>query len=130
MNCARLKVCAAVISVASLSTLLSSTSRGATDPNTGKDLFLRRCSGCHSLDTDKEGPRLRGVFGRKAGSVAGFQYSDELRKSGILWDEATLGRWLEDTQRVVPANDMEFRVINATERAALIAYLKSLTGRP
>ena len=120
MSSIRLTVCGAVLGLVALA--------AATGPNPGKDLFVRRCSGCHSLDANKEGPRLRGVFGRKAGTVAGFPYSEELRKSGITWDAVTLDKWLENTESVVPSNDMEFRVTNPDERTALLAYLKSLTG--
>jgi cytochrome c2 len=57
-----------------------------TETSSGKDLFEKRCSGCHSLDRDKEGPRLAGVYGRAAGSVASFNYSDALKNSHITWD--------------------------------------------
>jgi cytochrome c len=79
------------------------------------------------VDSDKEGPRLRGVLGRKAGTVAGFPYSDALRKSGITWTEELLTKWLENPEALVGDNDMAFHVSNAEERAALVAYLKSLT---
>lgn len=92
----------------------------------GKELFVRRCSGCHSLDANKEGPRLRGVFGRKAASVQGFNYSDALQKKSIQWDEANLDKWLTDPDAMVPDTDMAFRVKDAEERKALIAYLKGL----
>jgi cytochrome c len=101
-------------------------SAATPDAAGGKELFFRRCSGCHSLDSEKEGPRLRGVFGRKAGSVPGFQYSDALRNSGIVWNEPSLNTWLEGPQALVPGNDMEFKVSNPDERTALIAYLQSL----
>ena len=105
-------------------------SRGApgTDAAAGKDVFAKRCSGCHSTDSNKEGPRLRGIVGRKAGSVPGFPYSDGLRNYGIIWNEELLVKWLENTQAVVKDNDMEFRVSNADERSAVVAYLKSLTN--
>jgi cytochrome c len=105
-----------------------SPGEAGTDPGAGKDLFARRCSGCHATDSNKEGPRLRGVVGRKAGTVAGFQYSDALRNSGITWTEDLLAKWLENPEVLVRDNDMEFRVSNGDERAALVAYLKSLTN--
>jgi len=74
----------------------------------GKALFEKRCSGCHALDRDKEGPRLGGVYGRTAGSVESFQYSDALKKSGIKWTEENLTKWLTDTEKLVPNNDMDF----------------------
>lgn len=96
------------------------------DVTVGKEVFSKRCSGCHAPDIDKSGPRLRGILNRKAGTVKGFLYSDELRASGISWDEKRLNQWLENPEAVVKGNDMEFRVSNADERASVIAYLKSL----
>jgi cytochrome c len=92
----------------------------------GKDLFARRCSGCHAPDLNKEGPRLRGVYGRKAGSAPGFAYSDALKKLAIRWDDASLDRWLSDPDSMAPETDMAFRLSDADERKAVIAYLKSL----
>ena len=91
----------------------------------GKALFEKRCSGCHALDRDKEGPRLGGVYGRTAGSVESFQYSDALKKSGIKWTEENLEKWLTDTEKLVPNNDMAFHVEKPDERAEIIAYLKN-----
>ena len=93
----------------------------------GKSLFEKRCSGCHALDADHEGPRLRGVFGRPAGKVKTFKYSDALQKARFTWDEAELDKWLTDTESVAPNNDMGFRVPKQEERAAIISYLKSLS---
>ena len=95
----------------------------------GKELFERRCGGCHSLDRDKEGPRLRGVYGRVAGSVDSFQYSEALKKSKITWTDATLDKWLTDTEKLGPDNDMSFHVEKPDERGEIIAYLKQNSGR-
>ena len=92
----------------------------------GKDLFEKRCTGCHSLDTAKEGPRLRGVYGRRAGRSPDFPYSDALKAAQFTWDETTLDKWLTDTEALVAGNDMAFRVSNKDERAKIIAYLKEL----
>ena len=92
----------------------------------GKDLFERRCSGCHSLDRDKEGPRLGGVYGRVSGSVPSFPYSDALKNAHVTWDAESLDKWLADPESVVPGNDMAFHVDSATERNEIIAYLKQL----
>ncbi len=93
----------------------------------GKETFEKRCTGCHSLDNEKTGPHLRGVYGRAAGSLPSFPYSDSLRKSGVTWDAATLDKWLSDPDAFVPDNDMAFRVASAQERAAVIDYLKRLS---
>ena len=72
----------------------------AQTPKSGKDLFESRCGGCHALDREKEGPRLAGVYGRTAGSVAGFQYSGALLKSKLIWKEETLEKWLADPGQI------------------------------
>ncbi len=101
------------------------TARTETGP-AGKDLFEKRCAGCHSLDHDKEGPRLGGVYGRAAGTVASFQYSDGLKSSRIIWDATSLDRWLAGPDKVVPETDMAFHLDNPGERSAIIAYLKQI----
>jgi cytochrome c len=116
-----------LLSLAPLATL--SARAAPPDAERGRDVFAKRCSGCHALDSDKEGPRLRGVFGRKAGSVAGFPYSDAVRNSGIVWDENHLNRWLENPEQIVKDNNMEFHVGDAAERAALVAFLKSADSK-
>ena len=73
--------------------------------------------------TDKVGPRLAGVVGRKAGSLP-FPYSDSVKKSDVIWNEELLDKWLTDPESVIPDNDMSFRLTNAEERAAIISYLK------
>ena len=107
---------------------LSDTGR-AQSPASEKELFEKRCGGCHALDRDKEGPQLQGVYGRTAGSIQSFQYSDALKKSRIVWTEETLDRWLTDTDKLVPNNDMTFHVEKAEERRAIIAYLKQNSGK-
>jgi cytochrome c len=97
-----------------------------TETSDGQSLFEKRCSGCHSPDHDKEGPRLGDVYGRAAGSVASFNYSDALKNSHITWDADSLDKWLAGPDKFVPDTDMAFHVESATERSALIAYLKQL----
>jgi cytochrome c len=104
------------------STLL--VSGWAQPPVNRKQLFERRCGACHSLDRDREGPRLGGVYGRMAGTVHSFQYSDALRKAKIKWGAESLDKWLTDPEQVVPNNDMAFHLENAGERREIIAYLE------
>jgi cytochrome c len=100
--------------------------RSGSSAASGKDLFDKRCGGCHSLDADKEGPRLRGVYGRAAGSVPSFPYSEALKKSQLTWDDQTLERWLTDSEKLVPGADMTIRVESQAERSAIIAWLKEV----
>jgi cytochrome c len=95
----------------------------------GRQFFEKRCTGCHSLDADKEGPRLRGVYGRRAGSVPGFAYSDALRSANFTWDADSLNRWLTSTESVVRDNNMDFSVAKPEERAAIIQFLRESSGK-
>ncbi len=98
------------------------------DPNRGRAAFESTCTGCHALDRAKVGPPLRDVYGRRAAKSTEFSYSDALKAASIIWDEATLDRWLTDTERVVPGNEMSFRLDDDARRADIIAYLKQLSG--
>jgi cytochrome c len=95
----------------------------AQQAESGEALFVRRCSGCHALDRDKEGPRLRGVAGRAAGSVASFEYSAALKGARITWTRMTLDQWLTDPEKLVPGTEMNFRVLSAEERRRIVEYL-------
>lgn len=92
------------------------------DPVRGKSLYSA-CMGCHSLDENDVGPKHRGMVGRKAGTVAGFNYSPALKASGLTWSEANLDRWLTNPQAMVPGARMFFSISNAQNRADIIAYL-------
>jgi len=104
--------------------LLATGSACAADAERGRELYEARCIGCHSIEANRVGPMHRGVFGRKAGSVADFAYSPALRSSSVIWGEETLDRWLANPQRLIPGQRMNFSVSRAEDRADLIAYLK------
>jgi len=100
--------------------------QAAGDAQRGQQLYEMRCGGCHSVEDDRIGPRHAGVFGRKAGSVEGFEYSAALAKSGLVWNEATLTRWLSNPEQLVPGQAMGYRLGDAGERADIVAYLRTL----
>jgi cytochrome c len=97
--------------------------------NRGRELYEKRCGGCHALDNAKVGPPLRSIFGRRAAADPSFPYSDGLKKALLVWDEANLDRWLADPEAVASDNDMGFRLSRAEERSAIIAYLKQLPAK-
>jgi cytochrome c len=86
---------------------------GDGDAVQGKAVFEKRCTGCHAMAVDREGPRLAGVYGRRAGSIAGFTYSAGLKNSGVAWNDVTLEKWLSDPDLMVPDNNMSFSVPKA-----------------
>jgi cytochrome c len=112
--------CAAL---AALSVLVSCQHSAAADVSHGETLY-QGCQDCHSLDTNDVGPKHRGVFGRKAGSVADYSYSPALRNSGLTWNEETLDRWLTDPQTLVPGSKMFYHLDDAKDRADIVEYLK------
>ncbi len=90
----------------------------------GKVVY-ERCLACHALAYDRTGPRHCGLFGRRAGTVEGFPYSDGMRRSRIVWNEKTLDLFLADPLKTVPGTSMGYAgVKEKAERADLIAYLK------
>lgn len=93
----------------------------------GERLYTRYCSACHSLDHNRVGPRHRGVYGRPAGLVADFAYSAALDQLDLVWDADTLDSWLENPSALVPGTSMGFRVRKPDDRAAIIAYLASVS---
>ena len=96
----------------------------AGDASAGEAVYSR-CLACHSLQYHRTGPKHCGVFGRKAGSAPGFEYSAALRKSGIVWNEKTLDRFLANPLETVPGTTMTYAgVEDPKERADLIAYLR------
>ena len=99
----------------------------AQDTAAGHQAF-GQCSVCHSTDgSNGVGPTLRGVVGRKAGTVAGFRYSRAMKAIDITWDERQLTDYLADPQKVVPGNVMPFAgMSDAKQRADIVAYLATL----
>jgi len=102
---------------------------GEGDAARGKALFEKRCTGCHSLTGNHEGPALHGVFGRNSGTAAGFAYSAALKEAGVVWDETSLDKWLADPDAFIAGNDMDFLVSKPQERLDLISYLRQVSGK-
>ena len=118
----------AALSVLAVATFVASAAHAATgDPVHGAQIY-QRCQLCHSIEQDLVGPRHLGLFGRKAGSIAGFPYSTAMRSSGITWSESTLNQFLSGPQAYVPGTRMTFTGLpNEQDRADVIAYLKEAT---
>jgi cytochrome c len=130
MKRALLLNCLAACVFAGASTIAAATDAPVTtpaggDPAHGKALY-QACQACHSIDDNDLGPKHRGVVGRRAGSIADYNYSPALRNSGLTWDPATLDRWLSNPSALVPGTKMFFKIDDARARADIIAYLTQL----
>jgi len=115
---------AALAAAASVCAALSPAA--AQDAAKGKTVFESRCTGCHSLATNRIGPALGTVIGRVAGTNPGFSYSPALKAAGHTWDAEKLATWLTNPQAFVPGAVMPFRLGDAEERKNVAAYFQSL----
>jgi cytochrome c len=111
-----------------LSAAASGLAQAAGDATRGEQLYESRCIACHSLDESRVGPKHRGVYGRKAGSVPDFAYSRALVDSKIVWSDTTLHRWLTNPEALIPGQRMNIQVQSAEDRADLIAFLRRESG--
>ena len=99
----------------------------ATEPLRGEKQFRTHCARCHSIGCNQIGPRLEGVFGRRAGGVTDFKnYSPAMKASKVVWTEETMDAFLYDPEKVVPGTPMAAAVFveKAKDRQDLVSYLR------
>ena len=105
----------------------------AQDVTAGEKVFVQ-CKACHQAgDKAKNGvgPVLNGLFGRKAGSVEGFIYSNGNKSSGVTWDEATFAEYIKDPRAKIPGTKMVFAGVKDEQKIKdLIAYLHKFDKAP
>jgi cytochrome c len=100
------------------------------DPGQGEKVFAK-CRACHAVDEakNKVGPHLVGIFGREAGSLDDFRYSDALKGSGIVWEDETIAEYVMAPKGFVPGTKMTFAGLKKDEEVAdLLAYLHAANG--
>ncbi len=108
-----------------------SAAQAEGDAEKGKKVY-NKCKACHVIDSDKNrvGPNLQGIFGRTAGAVEGFKYSDAMMDSGIVWDETTIAEYLTDPKGYIPGNRMAFPGLRKeADVANVIAYMKEASAQ-
>ena len=101
------------------------------DVTSGQLLFNNACRLCHTIreGDNRLGPHMRGVIGRKAGSLPNYSYSSAMRGANFVWDEENLERFIANPDETVPGNTMKpyGGLASAESRLKLIAFLKTLT---
>ncbi len=113
------------LSIVALAALVSTSASAAPD---GKAIFAARCAGCHAL-TDKSspaGPQLKGIVGRKIAGASDFNYSPGLKAKPGVWADASLGAFIAAPAGFAPGSKMFARLAAPADRAAVIAYLKTV----
>jgi len=122
------KIVLALVAVLATAGLASGAALADGDAAAGQKVF-NKCKACHSPEAGKNkiGPSLHGVVGRNAGTAEGYKYSGAMAESGLVWDEATLDKFLTKPKDLVSGTKMTFAGLKKEdERANVIAYLKTL----
>jgi cytochrome c len=119
----RLWIFAAVATLLGGTALVAGSANATGDASRGAELY-QGCEDCHSIDKNDVGPMHKGVVGRAAGSVPGYNYSHALKTSKIIWTEENLDKWLTNPSKLVPGTKMFYAVQDAQDRADIIAFLK------
>ena len=95
----------------------------------GQTAFNNSCRTCHTMEEGdhRQGPSLAGVVGRKAGSLPGYNSSDSMKQSGIVWDEANLDQFIANPDQVVSGNTMKpyGGITDAALRKTIVEFLKA-----
>lgn len=95
----------------------------------GKPAVFAQCATCHATEPGKYGvgPSLAGVYGTKSGEIAGYAFSDAMKKANLTWDDKTLDEYLTNPMKMVPGTKMTFAGLpDAAKRKEVIDYLKTL----
>ena len=135
-----------ILFICAAAALTAAAAAGADPVEQGREAYRSICARCHGQIIEGGaaflggeirpvvmapiGPNLTGIYGRPAGSVPGFRYSDAFRKAtaDLVWDAETLDRWLADSQAMARGSYM-FQKTAQPERGRIIAYLERRSRR-
>ncbi len=115
-----------VLSLVLATGCLTSSAHAEGDIKKGKKVF-NKCKACHNIDKDKNkvGPHLVGIFGREAGALEDFKYSDAMKNSGVVWDAETLTAYVKKPKEFIEDTKMNFAGVKKDKQIVdLIAYME------
>lgn len=108
--------------------LFSTPQAYGDDANDGRNLFLKRCLGCHAFACNKQGPRLAGLVGRTVGSIKDYaHYSEGLKDASFVWTETKLDTFFADPGKLFPKSVMALngKIEDPAQRRQIITFLKT-----
>ena len=118
---------ASAVVATAVALLAAAPALAAGDPGHGKSVFAQQCAMCHTATKGGPailGPNLFGVVGRKAGTVAGYNYSPAMKAAGWVWDQERLAAYLPGPRVMVPGTKMTYGGLhNPAQLDDLLAYL-------
>jgi cytochrome c len=116
---------AIALAAAAPASVAADRAQPAGAPEHGKAIYTQECKGCHAPNETLVGPKHCGVFGRRAGTVPGYAYSDVMKEAGFLWDAKHLDDFLKSPITYLNGTNMGYVGLDsAKDRADLIAYLR------
>jgi cytochrome c len=124
---------AAALITVSHPALAQGSAGNAPGAEEGQLAFNNACRTCHTLreGDNRLGPHLHKVVGRKAGSLPDYGYSSAMKGAGLVWDSATLDRFIANPEQVVPGHNMKpyGGIASPEDRAKIIAFLEMRNGK-
>lgn len=123
----RLACLRALLFISSMFSLALPLHADPAEITAGERVFRNQCLGCHSVNAgeNRAGPTLYGLFGRRSGSIEGFDFSAAMKAAGIEWSAETLDAFLESPRDFVPDTKMVFWGLDERQRERVILYLQS-----
>jgi cytochrome c len=128
----RVQILSLPLSAAIMLVASSAMAQEAAGDAAGQVVFNNACRTCHTTrqGDNRLGPNLHGIIGRKAGTEPGYGYSSAMATADLIWDEATMDRFIANPDQVVPGNNMKpyGGLSSAEDRAKIIQHLKAAGG--